>query len=407
MKVILRGFSPPLYLRHFFSFLLVLLASFSLSAQNWYFGKNRKYMMPIQYLAPMQVSMKEDVLERPLNAPADLHNYDFLNTIGGVAFQSIAQPSADFPPGKFSLFYNAKKMDGQRLNVIMGKDTLTASLYDWQLIPLVEYSNSEFQSCVSLFGPQSTEHAYHIVYHRAFKNTLLGVRLLNSDIMLIDLSEFWKLPSFENTLILGAGETDTPEWQARQAAISLESALTTTQFQSYVLTDYGEDVRIGRVGKALTLTGAPYYHFWKSDFAAYQEKREKKGNEINALVIRANALADSINSNRNLSYQDRIKLNDQRNELIMQHNEKVKEADALRPEVVVLDDLIGRMKAQRSNLEQFNPAVYNAARNTMQFSAFFRYAKQQNSTNWSLFVASVKNVPVSPVVKTPVSWDKP
>ncbi len=93
--------------------------------------------MPIQYMAPMQVPMKEDVLERPLNAPADLYDYDFLNTIGGVAFQSIAQPAADFPAGKFSLFYNAKKMDGQRLDVIMGKDTLTASLYDWQLVPLV------------------------------------------------------------------------------------------------------------------------------------------------------------------------------------------------------------------------------------------------------------------------------
>lgn len=179
--------------------------------------------------------------------------------------------------------------------------------------------------------------------------------------MLIDLSEFWKLPIFENTLILGAGETDTPERQAQQAAISLESELTSAQFQSYVLTDYGEDVRIGRAGKALTLTGAPYYHFWKSDFAAYQEMRAGK----------------------------------------------VKEADALRPEVIVLDGLNQRMKAQRSNLEQFNPAVYRAARNTMQYSAFFRYAKQQNSTNWSLFVASIKNVPVNPIVKTPVSWDRP
>ena len=166
-------------------------------------------------------------------------------------------------------------------------------------------------------------------------------------------------------------------------------------------------MRIGRAGKTLTLTGAPYYHFWAADFEAYEEEREKKVKASNAKMLRINRLADSINTSPGLSYNDKIKLNGLRNELIDQYNEIVQSSNDLRPEVTVLYDLITRMKAQRANLEQYNPAAYRAARNTMQFSALFRYAKKNNPANWKIFVASLQQVGIKPLVKTPVSWDKP
>jgi hypothetical protein len=75
------------------------------------------------------------------------------------------------------------------------------------LIPIVNYANSDYNAVVSLFGEKTTEDTYDIVYHPAFENTLLGIRLLQADIIFFDLGETWQLPKLEGQTILGAGET--------------------------------------------------------------------------------------------------------------------------------------------------------------------------------------------------------
>ncbi|MEQ1745937.1 MAG: hypothetical protein ABMA02_10950 [Saprospiraceae bacterium] len=386
-------------------FLGMLLAAFTWDGPNWYFGRNRQYVMYTEPLPPNYAPIKERLLEKTFEAPKDLHDYDFLEKVGGVAFQCVARPDEGFPASRLSFFYNAKKPDGQRFNLIAGKDTLVAALYDWQLVPIANYADSRFQACMSMFGPQTTEHTYHLVFHPAFLNTLLGMRLLHCDAQFFDLSEFWKLPEFGNKLVLGAGESVGEQETALQAARALHSVFNTeARYQAYVFMDAGEEVRIGRNGQNLTLSGAPYYYFWTSDQAAFVEKRNRIVLDANAIMGRINAISDSI-ANPSLLYAERVKLNDRRNSLILQYNQKGEEAKALKPEVIPLDNLTQKMKGHRENLEKFTPAVYDAARNTMQFSALFRYAKQHNPTDWSRFLRSLEKVAVQPAAPTPVVWD--
>lgn len=386
-------------------FVGILLVSFTWQGPNWYFGRNRQYVMYTEPLPPMYAPIKERTLEKTFEAPKDLGDYDFLQQVGGVAFQCVARPEQGFPSGRLSLRYNAKKPDGRRLSLVAGKDTLVAALYDWQLVPIAKYADSKYQSCMSMFGPQTTQQAYHLVYHPALLNTLLGVRLSQCDALFFDLSEFWKLPEFGNKLVLGAGESEGEQGSALQAALALSSVFQTeARYQAYVFTDAGEDVHIGRRGQTLALTGAPYYYFWTSDQAVFVANRNRIVLEANAIMERINTISDSI-SNASLPYAERVKLNDRRNDMIQHYNQKVEEANALKPEVVPLDDLTRKMKDQRETREKFSPAVYEAARNTMQFSALFRYVKQQNPTDWSHFLRSLEKVAVQPAVKTPVVWD--
>lgn len=328
----------------FCAFLISVFSFASISGQNeWHFGKNVMLIAPNAPLSPLSKPWDEP-LKVPFNGFDDLNNIDFVNQVGGVAFHSVAMLDSNMQQGGLILIYDPKNEDGKRLNVAIGRDTLTADLFDWQLIPIAKYADSEFQSCVSLFGPNSTESAYHVVYHPAFQNTLLGVRLINADILLIDLSQFWKVPTFGGKPILGAGESMPSESQWVRHAMNIQSDLIKKRFQSYVFTDYGEHVVIGRSGKQLAISGLPYYYFWT--------------------------------------------------------------ADAWGQKVIPVAELTQLMKNRRTDIEAFNPLVYRAATNTMRYSALFRYAKQKNLLNWKAFLKSIEKAPVTPSVKTPVLWDR-
>ena len=85
-------------------------------------------------------------------------------------------------------------------------------LPDWQLIPIAKYADdNEYNACVSLFGPKPTLSKYDIIYHKAFKNTLLGLRLFQMDILLKDLDSFWDIPQLGGQVILGTGEVRATE----------------------------------------------------------------------------------------------------------------------------------------------------------------------------------------------------
>lgn len=367
--------------QYWLSIVLSAISGIHLFGQTWFFGSSASMPVGTMRLAPMK-SSDQKYLKVPLHAPEDLENYEFLSQVGGVAFQGIAQPSSGFLTDSFSLVYYAGNSDGERLLVISGTDTMIAPVFDWQLIPLIRFADTEYHSCVSLFGPRSVSSnfktkTHHVVYHPSFHNTLLGVRLLHADILLLNLSEFWQVPVFqakigaEKVAIMGAGEPAPAEnWEEAASDIRaalfgdstgmiLFSMLFSQPYDSYVLTDYGEQITISREGNRLVLSGDPYYHFWKADYEHQKWIQKVKGSTT-------------------YSYTQ--------------------------PGVIVLEHINKAMKEQRSQLRAFNPFVYDAARNTMRYSAFFRYAKQRSLSNWKQLVAAVEKVVVKPVVQTPTSW---
>ena len=306
-------------------------------------------------------------------------SYGFVGSVGGVAFEAIAKPDILLRNEIIELSYNRLKPDGYRLSISFDDKTYNPFFPDWKLVPIAKYADSEYNACISLFGPNSTEEFYDIVYHEAFEDTLLGLRLLQADIVLMDMSEFWQLPKLNGELILGLGEKEPDRDQGRNAAQIINNVMQEDPFQSWVLTDLGINVTFYTENGKFLITGFPYYYFWEADNDNYKRlwnEYEKMANE----------------------YREKG--------LIKEHNETVRKANELEPEVYEIEGLTERLKTKFSVLEKINPPVYNAAYQTVRFAALFRSVKKNNINNWTAFMNNIKEIKIKPSIKTPTRWSK-
>jgi hypothetical protein len=334
-----------------------------------------------------------DPLEIEMEGELSLESYAFVGKVGGVAFQGVAQPGAGLQFSSLTLNYVEANKDGRRLRVLFDADTTYARLADWQLIPIARYADSPHHATISLFGERSTEDSYDIVYHPSLQNTLLGIRLLHADILLMNISEYWRMPRLNGEIVLGHGETaqDPVGWQ--NAAHEINNAMALGSFQSWVHTDHSVRIEFDIVDGELSLGGVPYYYFWMSDMAGYHRAR-------NELVIEANNLVEKANQAR--ANNDAANFN----KYVKQRNDLVREANALEPKVSAVGRLTAGLRDKSRHLERLNPNVYAAAVNTMRYAAFFRYVKQEFPASWKLFLPELKNAPLTPLVKTPTTWKK-
>jgi hypothetical protein len=244
------------------------------------------------------------------------------------------------------------------------------------LMPIAKFADSEFEACVSLFGPNTNAVAYDIVYHKSFQNTLLGLRLLQADMILFNLGETWRLPQRGGVLVLGLGEK-APTQMDEASARAVDTALQGGTFQSWVMTDQNEEVVFALRDGRLELTGAPYYYFWTSNVKEVQTAQQRL--ESQALELR-------------------------RSGRVAEHNRIVEQINAMVPSVTPVTSLTRSLKDARGALRQFNTPVYDAATQTMRYSAFFRYVKKQNQKGWRDFVRDIASVTIQPVVVTPTRW---
>jgi hypothetical protein len=341
----------------------------SFSQESWEWG-NKHTMVVDHASAPLQVKM---------SGTASLSSFRFVSHVGGVAFNSIAKPDSAIAKSSISILYHNQNEDGQRLLVLIDKDTLLPKIYDWQLIPIAKYSNSEYHACVSLFGEKTDEYKYDIIYHPAFQNTLLGIRLLNADILLMDLEEFSQIPHADGNAILGDGEEIGNREIPYESTEKINSAFKNEIFKSWVLTDNKVKVVFKKENNLLTMSGFPFYHFWTFDESSYIKERDS--------LIKKAKYAEMLND-------------------IITYNKIAEKIDTLQPKIIYKKRLTEKIKLLRNELEEVNPLVYNSALNTMRYSAFFRYVKKKNPASWTHFIAKIKIATITPKIKTPTIWNK-
>ncbi len=366
----------------------------------------------------MGIGNSQGKLEIVLNGAKSLLDFNFVSKVGGVAFEVVATPEESLKNKKIDLSYDRSKPDGKRLAVSLGGKIYHPYLPDWELVPIANYANSKYNAVVSLFGEGSNpqKRIRNIIYHPALKDTLLGVRLLQVDTVFMDLNEFWKLPRLNKKTILGKGEN---EQDRKQITTEINEIFQNEKFRSWVYTDSGLVVKFGVKNNELAINNSPYYYFWnanneeyKSQVNEYKTQMDKYKSQVNEYKTQMDKYKKQAES---LLSQGLI---EQRNEIIKKHNEIAiegeetikryndisKKAENLRPKVFKVDSLTKKMQAKNVTLYKYNPAVYNAAIQTMRFAAFFRYVKTYNNSSWQGFLKQVKTVEINPSVKTPTQW---
>ena len=197
--------------------------------------------------------------------------------VGGVAFIQTAEP--EFVVNSLQLGVNA---DNNNAYVIINDTTYEIPLEVWELQSIVEYANQEDNAAVTLFGDNDSR----IKYHDAFLDNLMGLRILQTDLILTQFlrpTDIGKLPAYsDGSFILSPKEKEFYE-----SLNSLDSLLLDVSYEelsllsyyqvvniidsigeyydSYIYTDYNEPIKFYTTDKSIKFNGLPYYRFTTKD----------------------------------------------------------------------------------------------------------------------------------------------
>ena len=240
----------------FCSYILVVLMSINsvLLAQDYWTFESGSKVLYVNNIASAPLKIK---------APKRF-DHRFAKKVGGVSFEETLLTTANI-----TLDYDKSKDDGNRLEVVVNGTSYHPVIPDWQLAPIANFASTEYTAAVSLFGENSTDAYNEVVYHDAFKNTLLGLRLLQSDIMLLDIGEYYTLPKRNgNNILYGAGEGsivqgDTTDINVVKAFVEYYNG----QYQSWIFTDKDRVLTINDIINHSEFDEElPYYFFWKTGY---------------------------------------------------------------------------------------------------------------------------------------------
>lgn len=352
-------------------------------------------------------------LRMPVTASAG-----FFRGVGGVAFSAVAIG----PPNLVvqSLRYDPAALDGKRLVIDVGPaggsiQTVRGHIYDWQLVPIARYALDENGSAVTLFGRLENERDEQallqkgqrvINYHPQLDNTLVGLRLFQADVLIIqpNATDLFKR---DDQVILGAGESghnvernreryqQISEWQSLMAAKGEQY-----QYQSYVVGDLNQRVTFAISNGALAFSGNPHWTAWQSkyDSPADRSRRQALSTRHNTLIVNHNVLVDRLNGSRQSASlaKDYAALKAIKGEL-----------ETIEKQLEELDDIVqmpvySRELSQRiQELDGINPVVYQTLKTVMHYRALFKHFQKHNGAGFSAFVKSLHAVPVRPAVTTP------
>jgi hypothetical protein len=333
--------------RNFLLSLLFALNTIMLFAQpgtNWVLGRSVRFTN-FHAATPLRMSS---------NGVMSLLSTVFVSKVGGVSFDGVASPANGTHFSRLSLNYNGTKRDGRRLEIILDGERYPVSLPDWELLPIAQYANTDYNACVTLFGENGTEKYNHIQYHSAFENRLLGMRILQSDIMFEDLPEFYQVFKSNGDYLLGQDEAMPDAQQALKAAIKIQTLLQQYNpggrqlYQSYVLTDAEVNIQFSTTNNEFKIAGYPYYFFFR--YGTDRQTGEDK--------------------------------------------------------VVPYYQMISGFRNDYYDLYRMNPLVYDAVTQTMRYAAFFRYVKLHYQGAWLSFLSSIQNIRPMPAVTTPTTMEK-
>jgi hypothetical protein len=373
--------------------------------------------------------------------PLRMRSARFVARVGGVAFGQVAAPSASLRVKSLTISYDAGLEDCQRLVLHINERRVFAPVCDWVLIPTAAFADDpeDQAALVTAFGRLDDEKAAKLVtenkgyvfnYHPAIVDTLLGLRLMQADLLLID-DNTADLPQKQGRYLLGRGETE-PNIRAQTAAWMDVAArlhrLTRRHgpFRSYVLGDDAVPVSFDANSGRLSFTGEPTYRFWRyrsdarshrevarvqklmaretrKERSRYEEARRRGGPAfdgrawLSARIVQLGSdVLDDLNEPEfrqmlaSASLEELLKLLDEIAPISWQRA------------VVLLDKEFSTLWKEQSP-RSLNRAVFDAATQTMRYAAFFRYVRRNHPGSWAAFRRGIKDVRPLPAVKTPTT----
>lgn len=356
--------------------LTILLIFFTLSGYaDWQIGEHRLIR---------NYERSNNTLEVRPSGRTGLRSIGMVTRVGGVNFEAIA----NLQDYDIELSYIPERENGSRLQLTVDGKAIYPTIPDWQLKPIAEYADSEYTALISLFGEgPDSERYYYIDYHPALEDTLLGLRLLQSDILFMDVGSFNQLPSKDGEVVLGHMENSDYEVNPSNL-IRVVTELSSQDYQAWILTDIDESANVELRDDSLWIGINPYYYFWTMDYSGIEEIVERYEETYNRYERAFNANNFSVAA----------QLEDTLTELEEQAGE-------IEPAVQPVTALTDAFKSSPDMISNLNPVVRESVVRTAQYAALFRAIKESDSSIWNIFLTDIKNIDLQEV-ETPNQWAK-
>lgn len=378
--------------------------------------------------------------------------------VGGIAFGQQAVPS--FTVQDLDIYYSTSE---RKAHLVINGNNIVIPLEMFELQPIVNFSNSDDEVLVTLYGSMygvmNNSESEEIIFHPAFIDNIMGLRLLQVDALTMLDGRNGEFPIFEendycltdserkkynllNKLFKAKGSSY--EDNAQKAYQEISSMITNVS--SYIYTDIDQPINFSILDCKVEFSGLPYYQFSKvveNEFDKltyyyscryfcynYEEivqemvdsyievmKDDFSKSQMDSLreiiVPTLNEYYRAVSDEFMSIEKQKNKTDEQKaNELMKRFDESenqflvqllLTQMSQIIPKQVSDTEITNRLKAKPELIRQLNPIVYQEVDDICQWSALFRYVKTKNPTAWNTFVSQINKVkPNAPSVKTPI-----
>lgn len=355
-------------------------------------------------------------MSNPMKARAGVASIGFCGKVGGVAFGEIAESTDGSQIQR--LLYHPDRPDGMRLEALVkhGDElhNITLPVYDWQFIPTARFAAGEQDAVLTFFGDLSDaekeatlreQGCRFINYHPAIDNTLMGLRLMQADLLAFHRTAPYDLKK-NGVNIVGQGETLQAESKNHVSSAKVQAywhyATGQHGAQSYVICDVGQPIRFhlqsaSEGKKTLVLSGYPFWSCWTApvDTDALQNRVLMQALE-NLTASEQMQLMRAMQEDEEVPppIERKIRRFVEQNFGSMLEQEREKTFRRL-PEVST--ELSRLIKEEEGG----NPVVYRALTTFMRYAALFRHAREYNPSGYEAFVQSLSDIRLVPPIETP------
>lgn len=345
---------------------------------------------------------------------------DFYTKVGGVAFIQTATPTFDVK----SLKLDCNLAENNAYTTINGH-TYQIPLEVWQLQPIVEFVDDHNNAAITIYGDEDSR----IKMHEAFLDKLIGLRLLQTDLLpSLGMHNQGKYPVFDNgEYIMTQTEKHTYHNLHIQGLSDLEAHKDRLDSVYNMLRDIlGPELTnemIYQIKEHIETLSAdlgkidPSTADYKELETFYAELRILLLSNASSVIDYLNHIFNSVLEGQNTyiytDFDQDITFNLDNSTGLIKFDGKpyyrfaAIEKSSTDTIVTEATNLTNYLKEEGAVFIYWsNPLIYHESETICQWSAFFRYVKQNHPMVWQDFKKQVKSLTYdAPYVWTPINYE--
>lgn len=327
---------------------------------------------------------------------------DMFRTIGGVAFIQTAVPSFEIDALELSC-----DIADNSASVAINDTVYELPLEVWQLQSIVNFADASGNAAVTLYGDEESP----IKYHEAFIDNLMGLRLLQVDLMLSYLTfEVGMFPALDGEYVFSQNEHSL--YVSEKYRDEMLSALLSCMNEQNIYNTYCFMIAAGYI--------SPYGISYEKFSTEMHDFIRKMSYEELSVVYYMVYIIVEISKNINYfmlgmlpdtyiytDYDQPINFNSVGQDIVFDGAPYYLFANLAEDgsDVDIEEEWTSVCKQMSDIIFLINPIVYDSAIKCCQWSAFFRYVKANYPDEWRSFKADVRRLKYdAPEVVTPINF---